>query len=48
MICADFLAGAHATSGDPSVVLNAVIRTYHLLKPEQQVEFLTRIQRRAA
>ena len=48
MICADFLAGAHASGGDPNVILDAVFRTYHLLKPEQQTEFLTRVQMRAA
>ena len=48
MICADFLAGAHASGGDPNVILDAVLRTYSLLKPEQQAEFLTRVQMRAA
>ena len=48
MICADFLAGAHASGGDPNVILNAILRTYSLLKPEQRAEFLTRVQMRAA
>src|SRR5436190_15825204 len=48
MICADFLAGAHASGGDPNVVLEAVLRTYKLTAVEGQVEFLTRVQRHAA
>ncbi len=50
MICADFLAGAHASGGDPNVLLDAVIRAFRLLSSEQQAEFLVRIrlQERAA
>jgi hypothetical protein len=48
MICADFLAGAHASGGDPNVVLEAVLRTYKLMAVEGQVEFLTKVQRHAA
>jgi hypothetical protein len=44
MICADFLAGAHASGGDPNVVLEAVLRAYALMSVERQVEFLTRVQ----
>ncbi len=44
MICADFLAGAHASGGDPNVLLDAVIRAFRLLSTEQQAEFLTRIR----
>jgi hypothetical protein len=48
MICADFLAGAHASGGDPNVVLEAVLRTYRLMTVERQVEFLMRVQRQNA
>ena len=48
MICADFLAGAHASGGNPDVVLNAIVRTYWLLEPKHQVEFLAKVQTRAA
>ena len=44
MICADFLAGAHASGGDPNVLLNAVVRAFKLLSTEQQSEFLERIR----
>jgi hypothetical protein len=47
MICADFLAGAHASGGDPNVVLEAVLRTYALMSAERQIEFLTRVQKPA-
>ena len=48
MICADFLAGAHASGGDPNVVLEAILRTYALMSVDRQVEFLTRVQSRHA
>src|SRR5690348_2049783 len=44
MICADFLAGAHASGGDPNVLLEAVIRAFRLLSSEQQAELLERIR----
>jgi hypothetical protein len=48
MICADFLAGAHASGGDPNVVLDAVLRTYSLMSVERQLEFLARVQTQQA
>ena len=45
MICADFLAGAHASGGDPNVLLEAVFRAFKLLSTEQQSEFQARICR---
>ena len=44
MICADFLAGAHATGGDPGVLLGAVVRSYQLMPREQKLQFLARLQ----
>jgi hypothetical protein len=44
MICADFLAGAHATSGDPEILVNALARSFMLLNAEQKLEFLGRIE----
>ena len=40
MICADFLAGAHATGGDPEVLLEVVVRSYQLMAREQRIQFL--------
>jgi hypothetical protein len=34
MICADVLAGAHASGGDPAVLLEAVVHSYKLMPPE--------------
>src|SRR5205809_5099068 len=48
MICADFLAGAHASGGDPSVVLEAVLRTYKLMPADHQLVFLQSVQEHAA
>src|SRR5205085_4513959 len=48
MICADFLAGAHASGGDPNVVLDAVLRTYRLMPSEHQLMFLQNISDNAA
>ena len=44
MICADFLAGAHAASGDPEILVHALVRSFMLLDEEQKVEFLGRIE----
>ena len=44
MICADFLAGAHASAGDPDVLLNAVLHSYKLMLGKQQIAFLRAIQ----
>jgi hypothetical protein len=48
MICADFLAGAHASGGDPEVLLEAVLRSYQLMAREQQRRFLIAIEERNA
>ena len=44
MICADFLAGAHASSGDPDVLLKALLRSFLLLEEAQKFKFLSRIR----
>src|SRR5581483_9464918 len=44
MICADFLAGTHASGGDPNVLLDAVLRAFKLMSTEQKTEFLVRIR----
>lgn len=44
MIGADFLAGAHASGGDPNVLLDAVVRAFSLPSDEQRTEFLGRIR----
>ena len=44
MICADFLAGAHASGGDPNVLLEAVLRAFRLMSGEQQAEFVARLR----
>src|SRR5689334_20709517 len=43
MICADFLAGAHASGGDPEVLFEAVLRSYQLMADDLQRRFLTAI-----
>ena len=43
MICADFLAGAHADGSAPDVLLRSMIRLFHLAPPDQQREFLSRL-----
>src|SRR5215472_5444636 len=43
MICADFLAGAHASGGDPTVLCNAVLRSYQLMPNQQRLRFLKKI-----
>jgi len=47
MICADFLAGAHASNGDPEVLLNALLRSFVLLNEDQKISFLTQIEANA-
>lgn len=37
MICADFLAGAHASNGDPEVLLNALLRSFAMLEEDQKL-----------
>ena len=44
MICADFLAGAHASGGDPQVFLGAIWRAFQMLSEHQQLEFVNRIR----
>src|SRR5262249_20387511 len=44
MICADFLAGAHASGGDPEILFNAVLRSYQLMLPDRRLRFLNEIQ----
>lgn len=43
MICADFLAGAHASNGDPEVLLNALLRSFAMLDEDQKVSFLREV-----
>jgi hypothetical protein len=42
MICADFLAGAHAGDADSKVLLSSTLRLFHFLPGEQKREFLRR------
>ena len=44
MICADFLAGAHASGGDPDVLLGALMRTYKLMQEEHKLQFLAKLR----
>jgi hypothetical protein len=44
MICADFLAGAHASSGDPEVLLSALLRSFVLLDEDNKSRFLRQIE----
>src|SRR4051812_49297126 len=48
MICADFLAGANATGGEPKVLLEAMLRLYECLQHEQQIRFLTKVNEKNA
>jgi len=43
MICADFLAGAHAEAGNPKVLLFSMLRLLRFLPVEQRREFLTEV-----
>jgi hypothetical protein len=45
MICADFLAGAHATGGNPEVLLKAMLRSFELMSSEQQIQFLLQVKK---
>ncbi len=40
MICADFLAGAHAEEGNPQVLLFSMLRLFRFLSPGHRQEFL--------
>jgi hypothetical protein len=44
MICADFLAGAQASRGDPDVLLDALARSYQLMPEEQKIRFLAKLR----
>ena len=44
MICADFLAGAHADGGAPDVLLRSMLRLFELTPAEQQQEFLAQVK----
>src|SRR3954467_6013649 len=44
MICADFLAGAHACAGDPDVLLNTLVRSYELTDAVQKIRFLQKVE----
>jgi hypothetical protein len=43
MICADFLAGAHADGSTPDVLLRSILRLFHLAPADQQREFLSQV-----
>ncbi len=43
MICADFLAGAHADGGSPDVLVRSMLRLFQLTPPEQKREFLAQL-----
>ena len=47
MICADFLAGAHADSGDSKVLLFSMIRLFHFLSAAEKQEFLAQVSEAA-
>jgi hypothetical protein len=44
MICADFLAGAHADGSSPEVMLNSMLRLFQLAPAQLQREFLVQLQ----
>jgi hypothetical protein len=48
MICADFLAGAHASGGDAEVLFEAVLRSYQLMADQQRRRFLAEIEEQNA
>lgn len=39
-----FLAGTHATGGDPEVLLDSVVRSYQLMAREQRIQFLAKLR----
>ncbi len=43
MICADFLAGAHADGSAPDVLLRSILRLFQLAPPDQQRKFLSQL-----
>jgi hypothetical protein len=47
MICADFLAGAHAESGNPKVLLFSMLRLFRFLSNNDKQEFLAQISQAA-
>ncbi len=40
MICADFLAGAHAENADSDILLSSTLRLFHFLSTDRKREFL--------
>jgi hypothetical protein len=48
IICADFLAGAHACDRDSDVLLDALVGSQQLMDQEQRVRFMTQIERQDA
>jgi hypothetical protein len=43
MICADFLAGAHADEVNPETLLMSVLRLFHLLPEPEKQRFLEQL-----
>jgi hypothetical protein len=48
MICADLLAGAHGCVGDPDILLESLARCYELLEGQQEIRFISRIEKENA
>jgi hypothetical protein len=44
LICADFLAGVAAAENHPQLLMDSLLRTFQLLQPQQQMEFLRRLR----
>jgi hypothetical protein len=47
MICADFLAGAHAENGNPKVLLFSMLRLFRFLPAAEKQEFLAQVSEAA-
>jgi hypothetical protein len=47
MICADFLAGAHAENGNPKVLLFSMLRLFRFLPAAERKEFLAQVSEAA-
>jgi hypothetical protein len=43
MICADFLAGAHADGGAHDVLVRSMLRLFQLAPPDKQRDFLAEV-----
>ncbi len=48
MICADFLAGAHLDSDNPTILLSSISRYYRFLPDPQKEAFLSEVSGRAS